>query len=280
MKKSRKKTAACVTGGALLALWLVWGNTVLKVDNYTVWDHRIPEAFSGFRIAQVSDLHNDTLGQDNSRLLTALEQAGPDIIVITGDLVDSRRTDLETACAFVRAAAELAPVYYVSGNHESRQDYPRIREALLEAGAVVLDDEKIKLERGGQALTLIGLSDPDFSSAEQLETNLRQLMAGEEGYTILLSHRPELMEQYTDMGAGLVFSGHAHGGQVRLPFIGGVIAPNQGFFPKYDNGLYQSGSTVMLVSRGLGDSIIPLRVNNPRSLVVVELKDPGETGAS
>lgn len=255
-----------------MALWLAWGNYSLEVNEYTVSDSRIPQAFSGFRIAQVSDLHNASLGKENMRLLEALREVRPDIIVITGDLVDSRRPDLEVAAAFVRAAGEIAPVYYVSGNHEARQDYTAIREKILDAGATVLDNEKRILEHNGNYVTLLGLADPTFSSEEALKTSLCELMDGEDGYTILLSHRPELFSVYQEADVSLIFAGHAHGGQVRIPFIGGVIAPNQGFFPQYDSGPYKMDNSVMLVSRGLGDSIIPLRVNNRRSLLVVELQ--------
>ena len=131
MKKDRKKILFFGAAGAVMAVWLAWGNYSLEVNEYTVFDTRIPRAFSGFRIAQISDLHNASLGKENARLLDALREAGPDIIVVTGDLVDSRRPDLEVAEAFVKAAGKIAPVYYVSGNHESRQEYPVIRDMLL-----------------------------------------------------------------------------------------------------------------------------------------------------
>lgn len=272
MKKDRKKILFFGAAGAVMAAWLAWGNYSLEVNEYTVFDTRIPRAFSGFRIAQISDLHNASLGKENARLLDALREAGPDIIVVTGDLVDSRRPDLEVAEAFVKAAGKIAPVYYVSGNHESRQEYPVIRDMLLKAGAVVLDNEKCTLQRNGDAVTLIGLADPQFSSEEELKAALRGLMEDVSGYSILLCHRPELFEVYEDAGVCLSFTGHAHGGQVRIPFIGGVIAPHQGFFPKYDSGMYMIGDSVMLVSRGVGDSAIPLRINNRRSLLIAELR--------
>lgn len=275
MKVKRKKILLLSTAGAILALWLAWGNYSLEVNEYTVSDSRIPEAFSGFRIAQVSDLHNASLGRDNTRLLDALRKAEPDIIVVTGDLVDSRRPDMKVAEAFVKAAGKIASVYYVSGNHEARLDYTAIRDMLLKADVIVLDDEKTTLQRNGEAIMLVGLADPRFSSEKTLEMTLRRLMEDVSEYAILLSHRPELFEMYKDAGVCLSFTGHAHGGQVRLPFVGGVLVPNQGFFPEYDSGMYKLGESIMLVSRGLGDSIIPLRINNRRSLLIVELR-PGE----
>lgn len=271
MKKIKRKYI--LWGGACLALsiWLVWGNTALQIDRFTVADSRLPEAFSGLRIAQVSDLHNARLGRDNEKLLKLLAQEAPDIILVTGDLVDSRKTDVELACAFVREAAALAPVYYVPGNHEQRLDYESLRGALMDAGAIVLDDDKCVLERDGRSITLLGLKDPNFSTPRELKYTLRHLMENESCYTVLLSHRPELMDIYTGEGVSLVFSGHAHGGQIRIPGLGGVLVPDQGFFPEYDGGMYWRENTCMLVSRGLGDSIFPLRIGNRRSLLVAEL---------
>lgn len=272
MKNKRGKTLLIGAAGVALLLWLAWGNYSLEVNEYTVSDSRIPPEFSGFRIAQVSDLHNASLGKENARLLEALRKVEPDIIAVTGDLVDSRRPDLQTAADFIREAVKIAPVYYVSGNHEARQDYAEICAKIQEAGAMVLDNGKCTLQRDGQSVTLLGLADPLFSSAEALEAELLGLMEGESGYSVLLCHRPELFGLYEEAGVCLTFTGHAHGGQVRIPFVGGVIAPNQGFFPAYDSGMYQSGDSVMLVSRGVGDSIIPLRINNRRSLLVAELQ--------
>ena len=263
-----------------LAIWTVWGNTALMVSTVAISSSRIPPAFSGFRIAQVSDLHNAELGKDNSTLLRMLSESRPDIIVITGDLVDSTHTDIDTALAFAKKAVQIAPVYYVTGNHEARlTEYERLRTGLEMAGVTVLEDKTVWLERDGGRIMLIGLSDPDFTVKDDMfgetpsmaGTKLESLTGSEGSYTILLSHRPELFETYTDCGIGLVLSGHAHGGQFRLPFIGGLVAPDQGLFPKYDAGLYTAGSTDMVVSRGIGNSIIPFRLNNRPEIVLVEL---------
>ena len=284
MKKrsSPKKTAAFCMVSVLLALaiWTVWGNTALMVSTVAISSSRIPPAFSGFRIAQVSDLHNAELGKDNSTLLRMLSDSRPDIIVITGDLVDSTHTDIDTALAFAKKAVQIAPVYYVTGNHEARlTEYERLRNGLETAGVTVLEDKTVWLERDDGKIMLIGLSDPDFTvkgdmfgeAPSMAGTKLESLIGSEGSYTILLSHRPELFETYVDCGIGLVLSGHAHGGQFRLPFIGGLVAPDQGLFPKYDAGLYTDGSTDMVVSRGIGNSIIPFRFNNRPEIVLVEL---------
>ena len=246
----------------LLAAWVLWANVAVEVNEWTVEG---PAEFEGLRIAQVSDLHNTAHWRG---AVEALQKAEPDIIVLTGDLIDSRNTDVERALEFVREAVQIAPCYYVTGNHESRiEAWPRLRLGLIDAGVRVLEDENCTIERKGESITILGISDPDFGGdpARALE----DLAAGE-GYTILLSHRPELFDLYVRSGVDLVFSGHAHGGQVRIPFVGGLIAPHQGWFPKYDSGLYGQGGTAMLVSRGVGNSIIPLRLNNrPEILVAV-----------
>ena len=266
--------------GIVLILWTLWGNTALEVNEITVPSDRIPPAFSGFRIAQISDLHNAEFGEGNAELLQMLSECDPDIIVITGDLVDSSRTDIDVGLAFAGEAAGIAPTYYVTGNHEAAiSRYDVLKSGLETAGVIVLEDEAVSLEYNGESIMLIGLSDPNATIKGDLfgevpamvSTKLRNLMDGDGGYTVLLSHRPELFETYVSSGVDLVLSGHAHGGQFRLPFVGGLIAPNQGLFPKYDAGLYTGGETNMVVSRGIGNSIIPIRFHNRPEIVVVEL---------
>ncbi len=282
-RKIKKRFILLCALTVLLALiiWTAWGNTALMVNTIPVSSDRIPAGFSGYRIAQVSDLHNAEFGDGNEKLLGMLSDSEPDLIVITGDLVDSRRTDMDVALHFAGEAVKIAPTYYVSGNHESRiTNYGELREALMSAGVTVLEDEAATLEQNGETVTLIGLSDPNFAiGSDALEepsamvsTKLNGLLESENGYTILLSHRPELFETYVSCGVDLVFSGHAHGGQFRLPLIGGLVAPNQGLFPKYDAGLYTDANTNMVVSRGIGNSIIPFRFNNRPEVVLVELR--------
>ena len=277
--KRRAVLLAVCMALVLLIVWTVWGNTALEINAYTIVSNRLPHSFSGFRIAQVSDLHNAQMGDGNEKLLAMLREAKPDLIVITGDLVDSRHTDLAVALAFARKTVEIAPCYYVTGNHEARiSEYDDLKAGLEYAGVDVLENERIELERSGETIILIGVDDPSFQtdylmgdSAAVMSGRLNGL-TGSDAYTILLSHRPELFDTYAASGVDLVFSGHAHGGQFRLPFLGGVIAPNQGLFPEYDSGLYTQGDTNMLVSRGIGNSIIPIRFNNRPEIIVVELR--------
>lgn len=264
----RKLTTVCLLL-ALLTIWLLWGNTALEVNTFVIADEEIPAAFDGFRIAQVSDLHNAHFWEN---VVTALKEAEPDIIVLTGDLIDSSNTDVEAALHFAEQAAEIAPCYYVSGNHEawSVGVWDGLCDGLERAGVVLLEDEKVCLEREEESMSLLGLRDPAFGSAQNAV--LEVLTAGEDGFTILLSHRPECFALYVQSGVDLVFSGHAHGGQFRIPFLGGLVAPDQGFFPEFDAGLYEKNGTAMLVSRGVGNSLIPLRINNRPEIILAELK--------
>lgn len=259
-----------------LLIWLLWANSSPAATQVTVASGALPGAFEGFKIAHVSDLHNAVFGRKNERLLSLIRAAKPDIIAITGDLIDSRHTDIDSALAFVEAAAEIAPVYYVTGNHESRLDFDEIEPRLIAAGARVLRNEAEDIGRGGERIRLAGIDDPSFirtggTAEERAAAELEQLGDGGGTFTVLLAHRPELVEVYAEYGAGLVLSGHAHGGQVRLPLLGGLYAPGQGLLPEYDSGLFSLGETQMVVSRGLGNSVAPLRVNNRPELVIVTL---------
>ena len=282
MKKISKKWLVLIVVLWVFTLFVVWtlrSNTELEVSEYEIVSKRIPQSFDGFRIAQVSDLHNAEFGEDNRKLIELLTQTDPDIIVLTGDLIDSRHTDVEIALEFARQAVKIAPVYYVSGNHEARVDeYEDLKIGLAEAGVVVLENQKVQITREGESITLMGIDDPSFredylfGDAESVVRQaIEDLQNESDGYTILLSHRPELFDLYVETEMDLVFSGHAHGGQFRLPFIGGLVAPNQGFFPKYDAGQFAEENTTMIVSRGVGNSIIPIRFHNRPEIVVVEL---------
>lgn len=279
--KKRKIIVLAVVAAVLLALiiWTAWGNTALELNTYTISSDRLPGAFDGYRIAHVSDLHNAEMGKDNEKLLDMLREAKPDIIAITGDLIDSRNTDIDIALQFTKAAMEIAPCYYVTGNHEARvSEFDKLKEGMIELGVAVLEDVRIKLEQSGETISLLGFNDPSFQtdylfgdSETVMQSKLHEITNEEDTYTILLSHRPELFEVYTESKVDLVLSGHAHGGQFRLPFVGGLVAPNQGLFPKYDAGLYTEENTNMIVSRGIGNSILPFRFNNRPEVILIDL---------
>lgn len=281
-KKKKLIIILAVVAVLLIALiaWIAWGNTALELNTYTIASDNLPEAFEGYRIAHVSDLHNAEMGDDNEKLLTMLREAEPDMIAITGDLIDSRNTKVEIALQFIREAVKIAPCYYVTGNHEERvSEYGELKAGLEAAGVIVLEDARTEISLEGEVITLLGVNDPSFQTdylfgdAETvMKSKLEELQSENDGYTILLSHRPELFDTYVDSGVDLVLSGHAHGGQFRLPFVGGLVAPNQGFFPEYDAGLYTEENTNMLVSRGIGNSILPFRINNRPEVILIELQ--------
>ena len=279
MKRRKKIIGILFVLCVFLAGWIVWGNTALMINELTIKNDKIPSGFSGFRIAQVSDLHNAEFGEDNIKLLSMLEECEPDIILITGDLIDSRRTDIEIGITFAEKATMIAPTYYVTGNHEARIDeYEELIKGLQQVGVSVLQNEAVLLEQSGEMIAIAGIEDPSFSTdylfgdSETVTKDILSELLDESIYTVLLAHRPELFDTYVDCEADLVFSGHAHGGQFRLPLIGGVVAPNQGLFPEYDAGLYSEEGTDMVVSRGIGNSILPFRINNRPEIVLVELQ--------
>lgn len=286
MKEIGKKILIIVLliGAIVLLSWIVWDNKRIVVTSFRVEDEQLPQEFDGYRIVQISDLHNDEFGKDNEKLLALIKEIKPDIIAITGDLLDSRRTSVEKALNFATKASQIAPCYYVTGNHESRMDeeYERLEVGMIEAGVNVLRNEKMALDKDGSQITIVGIDDPRFmidtDKVEKMQPVLGEILKGilqdvpKEEFVLLLSHRPELFELYCKQAVDVVLAGHVHGGQVRIPYIGGIIGPGQGILPDYDAGLYEADDTKMILSRGLGQSIIPFRVNNPPELVVVELQ--------
>lgn len=258
----------------VIAIFCIYfGNNSVVVSRYSVKSDKIPDSFNGFKIVQISDLHNAEFGKDNKSLLQPIADAEPDIIVITGDLIDSMKTDVDVAVSFAEEAVKLAPVYYVNGNHEAAVpgEYKKLKDGLEMAGVTVLENETTDIAVASDVIKLTGINDPSFQDASEADYGqVLDELTYDEAYRILLAHRPECPELYADK-ADLVFSGHAHGGQFIIPFIGGVIAPNQGFFPKYYKGIYKFGNTEMVVSRGIGNSIIPVRINNKPEIVVTTL---------
>ena len=265
----------------LAAAYLHFQNTSLQVSHYKISSGRVPKGFDGYKIVQISDFHNTGSAKLTEKLISEIKAENPDIIVITGDLIDSRNTDVKTVLQFIQEFSDVAPIYYVNGNHESRviDEYAELKEGLENLGVKVLENEAVNLEKNGDEVVLMGISDLNFSEtaqyigeAQAADDQLSMLSEKTKyQFTILLSHRSELIEIYAANNMDLVFSGHAHGGQIRLPFIGPVIAPNQGLFPKYTSGVYSEEGTQMVVSRGIGNSLFPFRVNNRPELVVAEL---------
>lgn len=264
-----------------IIIFLMWQNNSAVVSKYEYKNSKLSINFNGFKILHISDLHNKDF---RGKLHNVIKDINPDIIVITGDLIDRRRTRVDIAADFVSQIVNIAPIYYVSGNHEQLSiSYDKLKKELLRLGVNVLDNEYLTLNHNGERIGIMGLADPaliytegnNFNDANRVyaENNMKKLCENSAtDFNILLSHRPELIEVYKDSNIDLVFSGHAHGGQIRIPFLGGILSPNQGFFPKYSEGMITEDNTTMVVSRGLGNSLFPFRIFNRPELIVIELK--------
>ena len=261
---------------SIFVFWVIYENKNIQVNELTVKSENLPDDFSGYKIAHISDLHNTEFDNHNNRLLTLIKYSCPDIIVITGDIVDSRKTDVQIARDFINKASKIAPVYYVTGNHEARvNEENRIDNVALDENITILHNEDVLIQKGESEIQIIGVDDPDYVSVTYSEDYMNyelEKYSNDKHFKILLSHRPELFDAYVSNNIDIIFSGHAHGGQFRLPFVGGIIAPHQGLFPKYDSGLYTENNTNMVVSRGIGNSIFPFRINNPPEIIIVTLE--------
>ena len=268
---------------AALVLLIYRSNNRLDITKYAVADKNIPKPFDRFLIVQLSDFHNTRSKAVREQILSALLESEPDIIVITGDFIDYYRTDTDISLEFLRRLISVAPVYYIPGNHEARIDeYPQFCASAERLGARVLDDCLVSVVRGDSKIDIVGVKDPYFYKEYEpvperridiLSEKLKSLLQAGESYTVLLSHRPELAELYADSGVDLALCGHAHGGQFRLPFVGGVFSPSQGLLPKYTCGLYETKGKRMIVSRGIGNSSFPFRINNSPELVLIRLEN-------
>lgn len=257
----------------LLFVAMAYGaNNRIEVSEYTYETSQLSFSFDGFRIVQLSDLHNKTFPKDNETLLREVRGLNPDIIVLTGDAIDGKtHTDIPAALHFMEQVVKIAPVYYVSGNHEHalQQDVlSQYLENVAELGVHYLNNESVQISaESGQTFTLIGMDD------NSLQANILKTLADDaaDDFQVLLAHEPQYLESsYAESGVDLVFSGHAHGGQFRIPFLHqGIWSPDQGFFPKMTEGSFTEGDTTMYVSRGLGNSAFPLRLCNHPEIVSV-----------
>ncbi|MGL4374016.1 MAG: metallophosphoesterase [Turicibacter sp.] len=269
-------------GSILVCLMLCFvyhQNKALSITQIPIESDDIPSAFDDYKIVHLSDLHHQTFGKNQEKLLQQIQKINPDIIFLTGDLIDSKRLGDEASLTLVKHLAANYPIYFVTGNHEAWSgQFTTLNKKLEKMSVNVLRNEAVVLEKGQDHIYLLGIDDPSFQASAHEESvtasNLSMTMADvpKDSYTILLAHRPEYLGVYAQQKINLVFSGHAHGGQFRLPFIGGLVAPNQGWFPAFTEGVYSKLSTNMVVSRGLGNSIIPIRLFNRPEIVVVTLR--------
>ncbi len=261
----------------LCAAFLRWSNHSLEVERVSFSSSRLPAGFDGCVIVQLSDLHGALFGENNRDLLDRVRAEGPDYIFLTGDLLDQyRRTPQSYAVDLGRALAEIAPTYFVTGNHEwALRDVGELKDRLEEAGVAVLSNEYTVLERGGDAIVLAGIDDPngyaDQKTPEELASEVREAFG--DPFWLLLAHRNNYFApQYSLLGADLVISGHGHGGLIRLPFTDGLISVERTLLPSYTAGFYEENGARLFVSRGLGNSGRTFRLFNRPEVAVLTLE--------
>ena len=262
-----------LVAGWFFLQWQLWG---IQVTVTQVSVHGLPDGFEGLRIVQLSDLHGHEYGQDSRDLLELVAEQEPDLIAVTGDLID-QEGQLAMVPALARGLAAIAPTYYVTGNHEwAAADVRQLKGVLAECGVTVLSNQYAALERNGDSLVLAGVDDPngfaDQKTPEELYSEIQQEVG--ETCTILLAHRNDRFGQYAAAGYDLVISGHAHGGIVRLPFTDGLLGTDRRLFPTWTAGVYTLGDSTLFVSRGLGNNTVPIpgfRLFNRPDLAVLEL---------
>jgi len=264
----------------LLMIFFIWQNNHILINRINYKNTNIPKEFNGFKILQVSDLHNKDF---DGMLSKKIKSVNPDIIVITGDIIDRHRTNVDIAIKFVEEIKDICPIYYVSGNHESTApEFDELRDRLKRNGVKILDNSLERIGRNNEYISILGVSDfTTMQLSESYDTykkdnyynGIIDKLKKDSGkdFSILLSHRPEVINVYAEKEIDLAFSGHAHGGQIRLPFIGGLYAPGQGILPKYTSGIHKVKNTSLVVSRGLGNSGFPFRIFNRPEIVLVNL---------
>ena len=255
-------------------------NTRIVVSEYQLFYNDLPDSFDGFRIIVLADIHATEFGNGNARLIERVRDVNPDIIAINGDLMCAYLrvpldVQLEVADRLAVALTEIAPVYFVTGNHEwdRRVGGPAELFRILEyRGVTVLRNRHVLIERGGDSIVLAGVDDPN-GPADMIRPNevVERIFSreGDDSFIVMLEHRNNNLSLYSSLGVQLVLSAHAHGGIVRLPFTDGLVGPQRELFPTYTSGIYTMGDTNMIVSRGLGNHIVWRFLNNPQIVVAV-----------
>lgn len=262
--------------------------SLIKIDvsKYEMVSNKIPKKFDGFKILQLSDLHNRRFNKNNKKLINKIEEQNPDIIVVTGDMVSSNTSNFDLFFSFMEELGDKYPVYYIFGNHEQRLPSEKqlvIVNELKRYGVKVINNTKELINKGEDHIWIYGLEqalvyynnyfkNKNVYSYEEKDIRKTFPKINKEEFNILLAHNPLYFEAYEKWGADLIFSGHVHGGIVRIPFVGGLLSPERKLFPKYSSGEYEINTSKMIVSRGIGDSTINLRVFNNPEICVIKLK--------
>lgn len=276
LRKFKKKHLFWLIPLLLFLGWFChWSNNSIQTSCYTYESEQVPQGFDGFRIVQLSDLHNKKYAKENKQLLEKIIALEPDLLVLTGDMVDGfSHTDYDKALLLLEQLPQIAPCYYVTGNHEERlktRGLPAFHEKIQAFGISILSEDMVSLTaESGDEIALLG-----FADGKLFSPHLNEIMAAENQSKlhILLAHEPQLLEDYAATGVDIVFSGHAHGGQFRIPLTHqGIYAPDQHLFPQLTEGVHTAQNTTMYISRGLGNSSFPLRLCNRPELVCVTLR--------
>ena len=269
MKKKRIGWALALGTAVGLLAWS-WQQD-LTVSRYTLPLPTGLEGAAGLRVAQISDLHSAKV---EAALAPALKEEKPDLIVITGDLVNREDRNFDRALSLAAMAVSVAPTYFVPGNHEvDNPCYARLRGGLLVAGVTVLEDQAVEIPYGDAVVNLIGAADVTFvgktrAEGRQILPSKVNSLCGDGVLNLLISHRPAMLEAYGRCAVQGVFCGHAHGGQVRLPLLGPVYTPDEGMWPHVTEGVHWTGQVPVVVSRGLGNGTPAPRLWNGPELVV------------
>lgn len=259
----------------LMICFVTYQNNHLVVTEYAI------HADFDKRIIQVSDLHNTSLWWNKDYIPDRVRELDPDMIVITGDICDSNRTDVENALYTAGELAGIADTYYITGNHEywlSEKEQQELYTGLAERGIHILSNEYVMVGGAEPDFYLIGLEDRNLGDAtlkelmQDIDENKDAAGLEDETPVILLAHEPQYIQRYADASVDYVLAGHAHGGQWILPGIGPFVAPDQGFRPEYTSGIVQKNSATMIISRGIGNSSIPVRLFNYPEIVVADFE--------
>ncbi len=265
----------------LIVFWAFYNGLV--VNKYSITSNRLNPNES-VRVVLITDLHSHIYGEKQTKIITLIKQQKPDIIALAGDIADDE-TPIEGTKMFLEGLKGICPIYYVTGNHEFwSNDIKNIKDTIKKYGVTILENEYEQIKIRDTNIIIAGIDDPDVAYYEKPNLDLKNEMhfafkelENNTDYIILLAHRPELIELYKEFNFDLVLSGHAHGGQIRIPFIlNGLYAPNQGLFPKYAGGIYRHNSLIHIVSRGVSFNPRLPRVFNPPEIVIIDIK--GGTG--
>jgi predicted MPP superfamily phosphohydrolase len=272
--KKIRRLLALLALFALAAGFVYWQNFTLQVEPVELFFESLPPQFDGLRVAELSDLHGRSFGKNNVRLLRTLQKARPDMICICGDLFDEK-TDLTMLEPLLTGLTDIAPVYYVTGNHEWQvKNLREILQKMRAWGVTVLENEGRVLSRGGAEMVVAGVHDPcgpyDMKTPAALVRELRSAQGND--FILMLSHRNDELAMWSQLGVQLVLSGHCHGGVVRLPFVGGVFGTRRELFPEYDAGVYRQDGTTLFVSRGLGYTNVHFRLFNRPHVPIMILR--------